>query len=240
MKLDILVFAAHPDDAELGCSGTIISQIAKGKKVGIIDFTRGELGTRGDEETRKKEAVEASKIMGISVRENLAFADGFFKNDKEHLLKLISVIRKYQPDIVLANTTDDRHPDHARGAQLANDACFYSGLKKIITKYKGEKQEAWRPSRLFHYIQSNYIKPDFLVDITDVWEQKLEAIKAFKTQFFTGDDEDANNQTFISTPTFMKFLESRAREFGKHVGVEYAEGFTTAKPLAINDLGVFI
>ena len=240
MKLDILVFAAHPDDAELGCSGTIISQIAKGKKVGIIDFTRGELGTRGDEKTRKEEAVEASKIMGISVRENLAFADGFFKNDKEHQLKLISVVRKYQPDIVLANTIDDRHPDHGRAAQLASDACFYSGLKKIKTKYQGEKQEAWRPNRIFHYIQSNYIKPDFVVDISDVWEQKIEAVKAFKTQFFTGENEEEKDQTFISTPTFMKFLEARAREFGKHVGVEFAEGFISPKPLAVSDLGVFV
>jgi len=240
MKLDILVFAAHPDDAELACSGTIISHIARGKKVGIIDFTRGELGTRGNEELRKEEAVAAAKIMGISVRENLAFADGFFQNDKAHQLKLISVIRKYQPDIVLANTLEDRHPDHGRAAKLASDACFLSGLKKIVTKYQGEEQTQWRPNRVFHYLQSNYMKPDFVVDITAHWDKKIEAVKAFKSQFFTGEDEENKDQTFISTPGFMKFLEARAREFGQHVGVEFAEGFISPKPLAVNDLDNFI
>ncbi|UZR94301.1 bacillithiol biosynthesis deacetylase BshB1 [Chondrinema litorale] len=240
MKLDLMVIAAHPDDAELACSGTIMSHIAKGKKVGIVDLTRGELGTRGTAESRKNEAIEASKIMGISVRENLAFADGFFQNDKKHQLELVKVIRKYQPDIVLANTLEDRHPDHARAAQLAYDACFYSGLKKIETKVKDEVQEHWRPNRIFHYIQSNYIKPDFVVDITEFWDKKVEAVKAFKTQFHTGEGESGENQTFISTPTFMRFLESRAREYGQHVGVEFAEGFKTAKPLAVNDLYHFI
>ena len=240
MKLDILVIAAHPDDAELSCSGTIMSQIAKGMKVGIVDLTGGELGTRGTAETRKNEAIEASRIMGISVRENLAFADGFFQNDKKHQLELIKVIRKYQPDIVLANTIDDRHPDHAKAAKLTYDACFYSGLKKIKTKLKDEIQENWRPNRVFYYIQSNYVKPDFVVDISDFWEKKVEAVKAFKTQFHTGESESSGNQTFISTPTFMRFLESRAREYGQHVGVEFAEGFKTAKPLAVDNLFHFI
>ncbi|MEM1136694.1 MAG: bacillithiol biosynthesis deacetylase BshB1, partial [Bacteroidota bacterium] len=213
---------------------------AKGRKVGIIDLTRGELGTRGNVETRKTEAINASQIMGISVRENLAFADGFFQNDKVHQLALIKVIRKYQPEIVLANTIDDRHPDHAKGAKLANDACFFSGLKKIETKLNGEPQEHWRPHRLFHYIQSNYLKPDFVVDISPFWEQKIAAVKAYTTQFYTGGNESLENQTFISTPHFMKFLEARARELGQHVGVEFAEGFISAKPLAVNDLYDFI
>ncbi|WP_020528523.1 bacillithiol biosynthesis deacetylase BshB1 [Flexithrix dorotheae] len=240
MKLDILVLAVHPDDAELSCSGTILSHIHQGKKVGIVDFTKGELGTRGNAELRMKEAAEAAKIMGLSCRENLGFADGFFENNKAHQLEIIKRIRKYQPDIILANAIEDRHPDHGRAAKLANDAIFLSGLKKIETELEGEIQKAWRPSNVFHYIQSNYIKPDFVVDISAFWEQKKAAIMAFKSQFHQEGEQVSGDQTFISTPGFMEFIKARAKEYGQHVGVELAEGFTISKPLAVKSLFDFI
>ncbi|MDX1904725.1 MAG: bacillithiol biosynthesis deacetylase BshB1 [Thermonemataceae bacterium] len=230
MKLDILVLAAHPDDAELTCSGTIASAIAKGKKVGIIDLTQGELGTRGSAETRKKEAELAAQIMGLHLRDNMQFADGFFRNDKEHQLALIEKIRTYKPTIVLANAISDRHPDHAKAAELIKDACFLAGLRKIETG-----QEAYRPDFLYHYIQDRYIQPDFVVDISDFWEIKKKAILAYGTQFnaLTNDNEP---QTYISTPEFFDFLEARAKEFGHQIGVRYGEGFTKTRMIGVKDL----
>lgn len=234
MKLDILVFAAHPDDAELTCSGTIMAHIAQGKKVGIVDFTRGELGTRGNAETRRAEAEASSKIMGLHVRENVGFADGFFTNDEYHQRELIRMIRRYQPDIVLANAVEDRHPDHGKGAQLATDACFLAGLRKIETSDNGQPQKAWRPKVVYHYIQDRYIKPDFVVDISEFWPRKLEAIKAFKTQFASNDNSEP--QTYISTPEFLTFIEARATELGHQVGVRYGEGFTKEKTIGVKSL----
>jgi bacillithiol biosynthesis deacetylase BshB1 len=234
MKLDILVFAVHPDDAELGCSGTILKHIALGKKVGIVDFTRGELGTRGTAETRDKEAADSAKILGLHVRENLRFKDGFFKNDEEHQLEVIKMIRKYRPEIVLSNALEDRHPDHGRAGDLAYDACFLSGLAKISTQYAGENQQEWRPRLIFQFIQDRYIKPDIIVDITPYIETKIASIKAFKTQFFNPELDEPS--TYISSPEFFESVIARSREFGKSIGTTYAEGFTSRKLLGVDDL----
>lgn len=234
MKLDILVFAVHPDDAELGCSGTILKHIALGKKVGIVDFTRGELGTRGTAETRDEEAAESAKILGLHVRENLRFKDGFFKNDETHQLEVIKMVRKYQPEIILTNALHDRHPDHARAGDLANDAIFLSGLIKVETKLDGVSQAAWRPRLVLQYIQDRYIEPDIIIDITDFIDQKEECIRAFKTQFDSKDNKEP--QTYISSPEFLDSVTGRAREFGKQIGVKYGEGFTSRKLLGIDNL----
>jgi bacillithiol biosynthesis deacetylase BshB1 len=234
MKLDILVFAVHPDDAELGCSGTILKHIALGKKVGIVDFTRGELGTRGTAETRDEEAAESAKILGLHVRENLRFKDGFFKNDETHQLEVIKMVRKYQPEIILTNALHDRHPDHARAGDLANDAIFLSGLIKVETKLDGVSQAAWRPRLVLQYIQDRYIEPDIIIDITDFINQKEECIRAFKTQFDSKDNKEP--QTYISSPEFLDSVTGRAREFGKQIGVKYGEGFTSRKLLGIDNL----
>ncbi|ETZ20411.1 bacillithiol biosynthesis deacetylase BshB1 [Pedobacter sp. V48] len=234
MKLDILVLAVHPDDAELGCSGTIAKHIALGKKVGIVDFTRGELGTRGTAETRDEEAADSAKILGLQTRENLRFKDGFFKNDEEHQLEVVKMIRKYQPEIILTNALHDRHPDHGRAGDLANDACFLSGLPKITTELNGVKQQAWRPRLQFQYIQDRYIKPDIIIDITPYIETKLASIKAFKTQFFNPELDGPD--TYISSPDFFESVIGRAREFGKSIGTTYAEGFTCRKLLGVNSL----
>ena len=225
MKLDILVMAAHPDDAELSCAGTILKHIAAGKKVGIVDFTRGELGTRGTPEIRLQESNEATKIIGLHVRENLGIRDGFFRNDEETQLNLIEIIRKYQPDVVLANALEDRHPDHGKGAQLAIDACFLAGLRKIKT---GDLP-AWRPAQLYHYIQDRYLEPDFVIDITAHWDQKEAAIRAFKSQFF--DPNSAEPASYISSPDFLNFIQARAMEMGHKIGVKYGEGFKSQKTL---------
>ena len=239
MKLDILVMAAHPDDAELGCSGTICSHIEQGKKVGIVDFTRGELGTRGTPEIRLAESIEATKILGIHARENLGFRDGFFVNDEEHLMKLIRVIRRYQPELVLANAYHDRHPDHIKGCNLAVDACFKSGLRMIETfEDDGSLQKEWRPKNVFHYIQDRYLKPDFVVDISAFWEQKEASIRAFKSQFY--DPNSTDPDSYLSSPAFLKFLEARNREMGHAIGVEFGEGFTSYKQLGIKELGSLI
>ena len=234
MKLDLLVFAVHPDDAELGCSGTIIKNIKEGKKVGIIDFTQGELGTRGTVETRMLEAEASSKIMGLHARENLAIRDGFFKNDEANQLLLIEMIRKYQPEIILTNALHDRHPDHGRASDLANDAIFLSGLRKIETIIDGDLQQAWRPRLVLQYIQDTYIKPDIIVDISAEMEQKIEAIRAFKTQFDSPDENEP--QTYISSPAFLQAVIARARELGKNIGAEYGEGFTSRKLLGVDSL----
>ncbi len=225
MKLDILVMAAHPDDAELSCAGTILKHIAAGKKVGIVDFTRGELGTRGTPEIRLQESADATKILGLHARENLGIRDGFFRNDEKTQLKLIEVIRKYQPDIVLANALEDRHPDHGKGAQLAIDTCFLSGLRQIKT---GDLP-AWRPAQVYHYIQDRYLEPDFVVDISSQWDQKEAAIRAFKSQFF--DPNSAEPASYISSPDFLNFIQARAMEMGHKIGVKYGEGFQSQKTL---------
>lgn len=235
MKLDILVLASHPDDAELGAGGTIAQHVALGRKVGVVDFTKGELGTRGTPETRASEASEASKILGLSVRENLGLADGFFLNDEMHQRKVIAAIRKYQPEIVLANAIHDRHSDHGKGAELAYEACFLSGLAKIGTKdEQGKAQQPWRPKAVYHFIQSQFIEPDFIVDVTAHWETKIKAIKAFKTQFF--DPSSKEPTTYISTPEFLTMVEARAIEFGHAIGVKYGEGFTVRRYPGVNDL----
>ncbi len=234
MKLDILVLAAHPDDAELGCGGTIIRHIAQGKKVGIIDFTRGELGTRGTPETRDREAADSARILGLAIRENLNLPDGFFRNDQEHQLSVIKAIRKYKPDIILTNATYDRHPDHGRGSDLAFEASFFSGLIKIETTSEGKKQEPWRPKALYHFIQSQFIEPDFIVDISEAWDKKMEAIRAFKTQFY--DPASQEPETYISNPGFLKLLEGRATEMGHAIGVRYGEGFVSRRWIGVKSL----
>jgi bacillithiol biosynthesis deacetylase BshB1 len=233
-KLDILVIAAHPDDAELGCSGTIASHVAKGYKVGIVDLTQGEMGTRGTPETRMEEAAAASKVLGLAARENLGFKDIYFKDDEYHQLELIKVIRKYRPEIVLANAVTDRHPDHGKGASLATHACFMSGLRRIETVLDGMEQEAWRPKFVYHYIQNNYIEPDFIVDITPFWDTKIASIMAFKSQFYDPKSEEPSS--FISSPEFLPFVESRSREFGHRIMTKYGEGFTVERFIGIKDL----
>jgi bacillithiol biosynthesis deacetylase BshB1 len=235
LKLDILVIAVHPDDAELGCSGTILKHIALGHKVGIVDLTMGELGTRGSAEIRMQEAAAAAKVLGLSARENLELADGFFQNDKEHQLKVIAAIRKYQPQIVITNAYNDRHPDHGRASELVVTSSFLSGLRKIETKVDGEVQKEWRPKLLLHFIQDEYIEPDFLIDITEHWDKKIESIKAYGSQFYNPDWKE-EHQTYISSAEFYPIVEARAREFGKVIGVKYAEGFTSKKILGVDNL----
>ena len=233
-KLDILVIAAHPDDAELSCSGTIASHVARGFKVGILDLTQGEMGTRGTPAIRLEESEAASKILGLSARENLGFADVFFTEDREHQVAIARIIRKYQPDIVLANAVTDRHPDHGKGGSLATKACFVSGLRMLETDWEGKPQEAWRPRAVYHYIQNNYIEPDFVVDITAFWETKKASIMAFKSQFF--DPESKEPESFISSPDFMDFIEARAKEFGHKISVRYGEGFTVERVVGVKNL----
>lgn len=234
IKLDILAFGAHPDDVELGCSGTIAKEVANGKKVGIIDLTQGELGTRGTAETRKEEATEGARILGVEIRENLKFADGFFVNDQAHQLEIIKVLRKYRPDIVLCNAVDDRHIDHGRGSKLVSDACFLSGLRKIETEHEGIKQEAWRPKWVYHYIQWKNIEPDFAVDITGFIDKKIASVMAYKTQFF--DPTSKEPSTPISDQNFLDSVTYRARDLGRLIGVDFAEGFTTERIPAVDSL----
>jgi N-acetylglucosamine malate deacetylase 1 len=234
MKLDILVLAAHPDDAELGCGGTIAKHISLGHKVGIVDFTRGELGTRGTPQTREKEAAESARILGVSVRENLGLKDGFFQNDQENQVAVVRAIRKYRPEIVLANAVYDRHPDHGKGSELANDSCFLAGLEKIETSEGGKLQTPWRPKVVYHYIQSQLIEPDFVIDISEFWEKKMMAVRAFQTQFYNPASKEPD--TYISNPGFLKLLESRANEFGHAIGANYGEGFTVRRIIGVNNL----
>lgn len=240
MKLDILVFGAHPDDAELGAGATIAKEISLGKKVGIIDLTRGELGTRGSAEIRDKEAEASAKILGLSVRENMEFADGFFVNNKQHQIAIIQKIRTYKPDIVLCNAIEDRHIDHARGSDLVSNACFLSGLMKIDTKAEGDDQwqEAWRPKQVYHYIQWKNITPDFVVDITEVMDKKLEAINAYSSQFY--DPKSKEPSTPISSKNFTDSVVYRARDLGRIIGVEYGEGFTVERFIGVKSLGDII
>ncbi|GEO10060.1 bacillithiol biosynthesis deacetylase BshB1 [Segetibacter aerophilus] len=237
-KLDILAFGVHPDDVELGCSGTILACVAEGKKVGIVDLTQGELGTRGSAETRKEEAAEAAKVLQASVRENLKMADGFFQNDEKHQRKVIEVIRKYRPEIVLCNALEDRHPDHGRSAQLVEDAAFLSGLRKIETVVEAELQDAWRPKYIFHYLQDRFLQPDFVFDISDYFDKKLQSVLCYKTQFFNPDLNEP--QTYISSPAFFESIRARSMMLGKRIGVQYAEGYITKKMIGVNTFNSFI
>jgi len=235
MKLDILAIGAHPDDVELGCSGTLINEIRRGKKAGIVDLTQGELGTRGTIETRYAEATEAAQVMGISARENLKMRDGFFRNDEEHQMQVVRILRKYQPEIVIANVLEDRHPDHGRGGWLVYDACFFSGLRQVKTfDDEGKEQEKWRPKMLLHYIQDRFYEPDIIIDVSDVWEQRMQSVKAYKTQFH--DPNSKEPQSYLSTPDFLEFLTARARSLGKRIGVKYGEGFLSKKNIGLRDL----
>lgn len=234
MKLDILAIGAHPDDVELGCGATIAKEVSNGRKVGILDLTRGELGTRGTAETRKLEAKDSAAILGVAVRENMGFADGFFLNDKAHQLDLIRMIRKYQPEIVLCNAIDDRHIDHAKGSQLVSDACFLSGLVKIETEWEGTVQSQWRPKYVYHYIQWKNIEPDIVVDVTGFMDKKIKAVAAYKTQFF--DPESKAPQTPISSKNFSDSIDYRARDLGRLIGTEHAEGFTVERYAAVKSL----
>ena len=234
MKVDILAFGAHPDDIELGCGGSIALATSQGKKVGLIDLTRGELGTRGSAEIREKEAKEAADLLGVSFRKNLGFRDGFFVNDEVHQIKVIETIRKYQPTLILCNAIDDRHIDHAKGSQLVSDACFLSGLKKIKTKDKqGNYQDPWRPNNIYHYIQWKELSPDFVIDITSTLEDKMKAINAYRSQFY--DQKSKEPQTPISSKNFHDSVRYRAKNLGRLTGVEAAEGFTVERPLLISD-----
>ena len=229
MKLDILAFGAHPDDVEISASGTILKHIELGYKCGIIDLTRGELGTRGSGELRLVEAEKAKQILGIEARENLGFADGFFQNDKAHQIEVVKMIRKYRPEIVLANSIHDRHPDHGKGATLVADACFLAGLIKIETE-----QEAWRPKAIYHYIQDEFIHPDLTVDITPYFDKKIESILAYSSQFYDPKSDEPN--TPISGKEFMDFLKGRAQVVGRPIGAELAEGFTAARNVGVKNL----
>lgn len=234
MKLDILAIGVHPDDVELSCAGTILKHIALKKKVGMLDLTKGELGTRGSAEIRTKEAKKAAKILGVSFREQLDMADGFFANDEKHQLQIIEVIRKYQPEIILCNAVSDRHPDHGRAAKLVADACFYSGLVKIETKQGKKSQQAWRPKAVYHYIQDNFIHPDFVIDITKHMDKKMEAIHAFESQFYNPNSKEP--ATAISSPEFMEAVKAKSSIFGRSIGVRYAEGFTVSRTIGVNSL----
>lgn len=234
MKLDILAFGAHPDDVELGCSGTLLKHLGQGRKTGIVDLTRGELGTRGSVVLRAKEAANAGKLLGISARENMGFSDGFFQNDRKHQLELIKRIRHYRPDIVLTNAPYDRHPDHGRASQLVSESSFYAGLTKIETTYKGKKQLLWRPKAVYHYVQDRYIKPDVVVDISGFFEKKMEVINCYASQFYKPDSVEP--ETPISTPDFLHFVKARAMQYGRLIGVKYGEGFVAERSVGVENL----
>tara|TARA_R110000850_G_scaffold277151_1_gene424835 strand:+ start:27593 stop:28315 length:723 start_codon:yes stop_codon:yes gene_type:complete len=234
MKLDILAIGAHPDDVELGCGATIAKEVAAGKKVGILDLTRGELGTRGTAEIRDKEAANAAEILGVAFRHNLEFADGFFVNNTASQLEIIKIIRKYKPEVILCNAIEDRHIDHAKGSRLVSDACFLSGLRKIETIYEGNKQEAWRPAYVYHYIQWKNLTPDFVVDVTGFMDTKMDAVMAYKSQFFDPDIKEPD--TPISSPNFKDSIVYRARDLGRLSGIEFAEGFTVERCVTVNSV----
>lgn len=234
MKLDILAFGAHPDDVELGCGATLAKEIALGKKVGIIDLTRGELGTRGSATLRDQEAAAAKEILGVHIRENLGFADGFFSNDKVHQLEIIKMIRKYQPEIVLCNSIDDRHIDHPKGSKLVSDACFLSGLLKVETTIDSKQQDKWRPKHVYHYIQWKSIEPDFVVDVTGFMDVKVTAVKAYGSQFYDPKSNEA--ETPITSKNFIDSIVYRAQDLGRLIGVEAAEGFTVERYVGVDSL----
>ncbi|MGB5983394.1 MAG: bacillithiol biosynthesis deacetylase BshB1 [Nonlabens sp.] len=234
MKLDILAIGAHPDDVELSCAGVLLKEQSRGRKTGVLDLTRGELGSKGTAQTRDQEAADAAKIMKLSVRENLGFADGFFTNDREHQLEIVKIIRKYRPEIVLCNAVEDRHPDHARGSDLSSVSCFLSGLKKIETVLDGKKQEHWRPKHVYHYIQWLDLKPDIVVDISGFIDQKIDAVQAYKTQFYNPDD--TSEDTPISTKNFLDSIKYRSANYGRIIGTDHAEGFITERYPAVDSV----
>jgi N-acetylglucosamine malate deacetylase 1 len=234
MKLDILAIGVHPDDIELSCSGTLLRHIHLGKKVGLLDLTKGELGTRGTPEIRMKEAENASQLMGALVRGNLGMKDGFFEQNEENILRIVEMIRLLKPDIILANAISDRHPDHGRASKLTSDACYYSGLAQIKTEWEGSPQNQWRPKAVYHYIQDYYIKPDFIVDISDFMEKKIEIIKAFKSQFY--DPDSLEPATPISGSNFFETVRGRNALLGRSASFNYAEGFTVNRTIAVNNL----
>jgi len=234
MKLDILAFAAHPDDVELAASGTVIKHVNAGKKVGIVDLTRGEMGTRGTPDIRDQESDNAAKIMGLSARDNLRFRDVFFTNDEAHQLEVVRKIRQYQPEIVLANAVSDRHPDHSKASQLVTQACFMAGLSKIETDFNDQLQKAWRPHAVYHYIQSSYVSPDLVIDVSDVWDKRMESLMAYGSQFH--DPKSDEPETFISSPQFLELIKSRSVDLGKTIGVQHAEGFTVERVVGVKDL----
>jgi len=234
MKLDILAFGAHPDDVEIGCSATIAKEISLGKRVGIVDLTKGELGTRGSAKIRKEEADKAAAILKVAVRENLGFADGFFVNDKEHQMEVIKMIRKYKPSIVLCNAVSDRHIDHPKGGELVSNACFLSGLRKIETSLDGEAQEAWRPKVVYHYIQWENLNPDFVMDVSGFMDVKIASVKAYASQFYDPNSKEPSSP--ISSKTFIDSISYRAQDLGRLVGVDYAEGYTVERFVAVKSL----
>ncbi|WP_405376919.1 bacillithiol biosynthesis deacetylase BshB1 [Nonlabens sp. Asnod3-A02] len=234
MKLDILAIGAHPDDIELSCSGVLLKEQSLGKKTGVLDLTRGELGSRGSAEIRDQEAAAAAKILKLSVRENLAFKDGFFTNDEAHQLEIIKIIRKYRPEIILCNAVKDRHPDHAKGSELTSVSCFLSGLKRIETTLDGIAQEHWRPKHVYHYIQWLDIEPDFVVDISGFMDQKMASVQAYGTQFFN--PNDSGPKTPINSKNFLDSIMYRSANFGRLIGTEYAEGFTSERHPAVNSI----
>ena len=234
MKLDILAIGAHPDDVELGCGATLAKEIARGKKVGILDLTRGELGTRGTAEIRDQEAKAAAEVLGVKMRHNLEFSDGFFVNNVSHQLEVIKIIRKYRPDLVLCNAVEDRHIDHGKGAQLVEDACFLSGLRRIETICGGHKQHAWRPLNVFHYIQWRNLEPDVVVDVTGFMDQKMASVKAYASQIFNPNSKEP--ETPISSTNFLDSIDYRARDLGRLIGTEYGEGFTVSRYVAVDSL----
>lgn len=233
-KLDVIAFAAHPDDAELSCSGTLLKLVAQGRKVGIVDLTRGELGTRGSAEIRDQEAAASAKIMGLTIRHNLRFRDGFFQNNEAHQLPIIQAIRRFRPELILINAPYDRHPDHGRGSELVRDAAFLSGLRRIETTWEGERQAPWRPAKVWKYIQDQLIMPSFVVDISDFIDQKMAAIQAFSSQFYNPASDEP--ETYISSQGFLEQIQARAKEMGHLIGVRYGEGFVSEKPLRVEDL----
>jgi len=238
MKLDVLAIGAHPDDVELSCAGVLLVEKKNGKKIGVADLTQGELGTRGTAETRRMEAAKAATILGLDVRINVGLRDGFFQNSEADQLEVIKIIRRYQPEIVLCNAPEDRHPDHGKAARLIRDACFLAGLRKVATQIDGKDQQAWRPKYVFNYIQDRFLQPDFVVDISDVMDTKLEAIKAYGTQFNSPDNSEP--QTYISTPDFLDSVIYRSKMMGKMIGVKYAEGFISEKMIGIHSLDAII
>jgi len=234
MKLDILAFGAHPDDVELSCAGTLAKQAALGNSCGVVDLTRGELGTRGTAEIRMAEAEEAGKVMGLKARHNLGFRDGFFVNDEEHRMAIIQQIRRFRPKIIIANAPQDRHPDHGRGSFLVKEASFLAGLKMIESEWEGEKQEAWRPELVLYYIQFQNLKPDFIVDIGEHIQTKLKSIEAYRSQFY--DPNSSEPATVISSKNFLDSVTYRAQDMGRLIGAEYGEGFIAAQDLGLDDL----
>ncbi len=234
MKTDILAVGVHPDDVELSCAGTILKAVREGKQVVILDLTRGELGTRGDAESRKLEAEKAAQILGVKTRVQLEFPDGFFENTKEYIIPIIEQIRRFKPEIVLCNAVKDRHPDHARAAKLTEDACFYSGLLKIKTSWEGVEQECWRPRAVFNYIQDYCLEPDFVVDVTEFTDKKMEAIMAFSSQFYNPSSKEP--ETPISGKDFLEYIKSKMMVYGRPAGMKYAEGFTCSRTVGVKNI----